>query len=200
MLKPLPEFEIIDFEGLKHRPASIILQAGSNKLTQWGEKRMGFPYTPAFTHAMIYLANHDVLSMNFNAAIYKIQKLYKKSHRWIIIYFTDMSEDCMKRIIQIAYNRAGSKKHKYKVYDFRGYLGFLTRVFPPIRKVPVLRKFFKGSKKLEFCSDQVVNVFVEAGYPPFIGKDGNLFSPCDIFKFCSTLPGAYFNELAVQDL
>lgn len=189
--KPFPEFEKIGVKELRKKPMSIILQAGSNWLTKWGSHKMGWPYDVTFTHAMNYIANDDVLSMGFNAKIFTIQELYKKSHRWIIINFTDMSENVMKKGIQIAYNRAGSNEYKYRLYDYRGYLGFLSRIFPPLKKVP----FLKGSPTKEFCSDQVVNVVREAGYPPFAGLDGDDHSPCDIFEFCSKLPGAYFNEL-----
>ena len=190
--KPFPEFEKIGPKELKRMPLSIILQAGSNWLTKWGEHKMGWIYDTTFTHAMIHIINGNILSMGRNAKVYTIDEIYKKSHKFIVISFRDMSEGVRNKGIDIAWNRAASDEYQMRFYDIRGYLGFLPRIFKPLRKV----KFLKGSNKLEFCSDQCVNVISEAGYPPFIDLDGNDYSPCDIFSpLCSNLEGAYFNEL-----
>lgn len=191
---PLPQFEQIDFEGLKKHPMSIILQAGSNWLTQYASNHwMDFPYKPAFTHALLYIANDDCLSMGFNAQIFKIQELYKPSHRWIMIHFRDMTKEQIEKGIQIAYNRAGADEWKYRPYDFMGYVGFLSRCFPVLGKL----KFMHGSKEHEFCSDQVVNVLKEAGYSLFQNMNGNLVSPCDLFTIISEWSYSYFNELKI---
>jgi len=189
---PLPDYEQIDFAGLRKFPMSIILQAGSNVLTQYASNHwMDFPYKPAFTHALIYIADDDCLSMGFNAQIFKIQELYRPSQRWVVIHFRDITQKVIEDGIRIAYNRAGSNETKYKFYDVMGYLGFLSRCFPVLGKA----KFLHGSKKTEFCSDQVVNVLKEAGYPLFNGLDGNLVSPCDIFMLCAKWTYSYFQEL-----
>ena len=187
-LKPLPEFEKVTFDKLPLM--SIICEAGSNKITQWAENHwFDFPYTPVFTHAFVHIAEGKCINVGFNTTIEPIEKLYHKSHRYIVISYKDMTLPMIQRGIEISYDYA--KKLKYRLYDYKGYLGFLAT------KLPFLKQYgiFHGSKKDMFCSDLCVHIFQDIPYQPYVGVDSEKKSPCGLFTFSSTISAAWFQEL-----
>jgi hypothetical protein len=187
-MNPLPKFDDISINDCPR--FSQVLEIGKNPLTKWGNTMMGWPYEESYTHAMIHLENGKFLDMGFNARITDYTKL-SKSHTYTVISYTDLTELQIEYGIKFAYEFV--EKYKLRFYDFMGYLGFLSRVFPFFNKI----KWLKGSDYYKFCSDLNVYMYHKMQYELFLNKDGNKYTPCDLFIVSRVWPDAVFNNLVL---
>ena len=184
--KPLPQFEDIAWDKVK--PLSLILEVGSNVPTQIGEHLMGWPYDKCYTHAMNKIDGNDIMSMSLTVKKLDVSKL-AKDHIYTIITYTDLTQQQITDGIAWCYQYI--KDHPFQVYDVFGYLGFLTRIIPALRKISWLH----GSEKLMFCSDLEVHLYQYLQYPLYMHDDSEKMAPTDLFLQSQTWPQAYFNNL-----
>lgn len=186
--KPLPTFADISWN--KVPPLSFVLEVGVNSLTQWGEHAIGWPYDKCYTHAMNKVQGDDILSMGFNANIINVSKL-SRNHIYTIIHYTDLTDVQISDGIEWCYRYV--KENRYKIYDFMGYFGMLTRIVPALRKV----KWLRGSASHMFCSDLEVHKYQNIGYKLYDGCDSEMVAPTDLFLMNMRWPAAYYNNLVL---
>lgn len=180
-----PKYELIDKHELK--PMSIILVAGKNWFTKTFENKVNkYPYKPAFTHALIHVENGLCCNVGFTTTIDKIDDVIKKSHYYLSIELKDLTTEQIMLGKSICYQKAGSKSSKFKIYDVLGFLAF------GLRKLGIKAK---GSKKLDFCSDQVVDTFALMNQGMFLSVDSEKTSPCGIYLLMKDYPHAIIKEI-----
>lgn len=154
-------------------PMAIILVAGANQLTKWFENKVNkYPYKPPFTHALIHIENGSCVNVGMTTTIADINDIVKKSHYYLSIELVDLLPGQVDKGQALSYKKAGSAASKFKFYDVLGFVSF------GLRKLGLK---VKGSEKLDFCSDQVVDIFSSMGHPLFSTMSGELTSPCDLY-------------------
>ena len=187
--KPLPTFQDITIDELKLKKMCLILKAGSNKVTRWAMKNLfKFPYTPPFTHALVHLQDGNCLDVGFTTYIRKIEKIIRKSQRYVVIELIDLTDEQKKAGLSTAMHMAAGKGKKFRFYDVWGYIAFGLRKIFRTNKI-------KGSKRYPFCSDQGIDLLQAMEYQYVMEMDSELISPCDIFTIFSKHSPAMFYEI-----
>jgi len=154
-------------------PMTIILVAGSNPLTKWFENKINhYPYRPAFTHVLIHVEDGICVDVGLTTCIKGVDDVLKKSHFYLSVELTDLTQQQIDKGQAICYKKAGGAENKFKLYDVWGFLAF------GLRKLGLK---VKGSEKFDFCSDMVVDTFKSMGHPLFELMQGELTSPCDLY-------------------
>jgi len=193
-----PKYEKIPIDRVN--AMTIILEAGSNKLTKWAMRKLHkWKYEDiCFTHAFIHIQHNDCINVGFSNYIEPLSNIVKKSHRYIAIYLDDLSSNMKKNGIRICYKKAGSKKKKFKFYDFKGFIWQGIRKFPVLRKSKLAKKIFKPSDSSDFCSDLVADVFKEIEHPAFEGVNDEETTPNDIYTLLKDYKPAAIQEISVE--
>ncbi|KKL04601.1 hypothetical protein LCGC14_2614430 [marine sediment metagenome] len=165
------------------KDVTIILKVGTNRATKWFEQKINkYPYDKVFTHAFLYLTQGDCVDVGFTTSLRKLHDIMKSKAEYLSIHLDDLTKRQRSKALSIGYNKAGAKSKKFKFYDVWGYVAFGLRRLG-MKKV-------KGSKRYDFCSDQVVDVLKEVGYKLFDDVDSETTSPCDLFLLLEDYPDA----------
>lgn len=183
--RPLPNHPKIKIKDIPDM--SVILTLDGNHFTEIFEKKVrGFPYTQVPTHAFIHVHNGDCIDVGWRVFNRKIHKIVRKSKRYIVISFSNIPPDMMDTLQSIAFSWA----NKLVVYDVFGFLGFGFRAY-----IPWLAKKWRPSKRLPFCSDNVIDIFQSGEHPAFTEFNSEETSPADLY---SRLPG--YQEAVTREL
>jgi len=192
-LKSLPDFPKLSIDKIKEYPISIIIDFGSNKFTKWFEVKFnGWEYDEIPTHALAHIVNGSCMNVRFTAFFEDINKIVKKSHRYIVIVLKDLTDKQILDGISTAQKMVGSPANKFKRYDVWGFIAF------GLRKIGF--KKIKGSKKYPFCSDAVVDLLQAIQYKIVEGWDSEKISPADLFKLFKINPYSKYYELDMNIL
>ncbi|KKK58963.1 hypothetical protein LCGC14_3039150 [marine sediment metagenome] len=183
-----PKINIDDIEDM-----SIILEAGSNKLTRWGMRYLhGWKYDLTFTHSFLHIELGYCLNMTTTAHTTDIKNLLKKSHRYIVISFGDVDGKMATRGKRASHKRAGDIRYKYRLYDIRGFL------YQGFKKIPVLKRLIKPSKRLNICSDLVADIYkYEMKHPLFVNVDDEDVTPTDLYIIAESYQATKIYELII---
>lgn len=138
-------------EEIKKIPCGAIGHVfGSNKLTAlFQELKTGEKDMP--THTIMYLGSgkHTIAEADVYFSKSRLER-YAKS-KVVFHYFKDMHVDELDEVKNRIYYLLGKKM----VYDFMGYVGFVTREISFLRKI----KLLSASNTTVFCSDGTVVVY-----------------------------------------
>jgi len=165
----LPSFPIIKPEELN--PLDVCFNLDTNKFTAWGEHTFRkYPYKQVPTHAYFHIRHQIILNVGLCGVYIDYLSTYlNKSHAILVIHFKDSGWNIENKLIDVCFHEF-IKSKKLLHYDFGGYGSF----------IPFLNKIFKSSKKLDFCSDNVVDNGQAVEYKFFNGLDSEHTSPADL--------------------
>jgi len=181
-LIPFPVFPEITVDEIENM--AIILEAGSNKLTKWGMRYLHkWLYDVTFTHSFLHIDSGKCLNMGITAYTEDIKDILHKSKYYLVISYRDTTGKMVKRGKRSAQEISGSKKYKYRIYDVRGFL------YQGFKKIPILKKLIKPSKKLNICSDLVADIYkYKMKHPLYKKVDDEEVTPNDLFTISHVYP------------
>lgn len=137
----------VNIEQLKLIPLGAIGSVfGSNVLTKEYEKLvLDIGDNEAPTHSIIYIGggDHKIAEADVYFSKNKLERYSSK--RVVFHYFRDLHIEEMEEIKRRIYYLLEKKM----LYDFKGYIGFASRIIPFLEKI----KFLQASDTTVFCSD-----------------------------------------------
>lgn len=175
MTQPLPKYEDISID--KILPASTILFYGGNKLTElFGNKFDKHPYKPPAFHAAFYIRDGLFLNVGKFKVVQKLADEFRSTRRIDVITYNDIPADVRAKLCDTAFLDVSKPKVGLSLpdYDWVGYLRFAL-------------KFLKPTKRKDFCSDNVVDLFKEAGYETSYKPDEST-APWHLYEYALARP------------
>jgi hypothetical protein len=167
-IRPLPPFPPL---GLNAIPAaSTLLFYGGTKLTEnFGNYLARHPHKPAAFHAAFYAQDGVVVNVGKATKAVDFIELMKSTRRIDVIIYTDLLNS--KRILAVA---EAMKDVGRNIYDWKGFISFGL-------------KFVRPSRKHDFCSDNVVDIFNAVGYR-VSARDSERTAPWHLLEFALANP------------
>lgn len=138
-------------------PASILVFYGGPKITEYfGNEVYKFPYKPAPFHLSVYLERGLHCNVGVFTTIEQVDHEFRSTRRIDVITFPYMNTEQRYKVLNYEYKRAGANSSRFRFYDLKGFL------YAGLRKVPLLNKVLKPSRRHDFCSDNVADAFGKA--------------------------------------
>lgn len=149
--KSLPKFDQIKIEDIP--TASTLLFYGGTKITEFfGNTIYKHPYKPASFHAAFYVEDGLFLNVGKFKIIQEIKKEFRSTRRIDVISYPFITKEQRIELSNAAYLDTSKPKVGLSLPDY-DWMAFLRFGF----------KFLKQSKKNDFCSENVCQLFGAQG-------------------------------------
>jgi hypothetical protein len=146
--KPLPIFPSIELRDVP--PCSTVLFYGGTKITEWfGNYVYKHPYTPPAYHAAFYIEEGLFLNVGKFKVVQDIGTEFRSNRRLDVIIYKNITNNTDRPLLmKAAYLDTSKPKVGLELpdYDIMAFLRFGFR-------------FLRQSKKNDFCSENVVQLF-----------------------------------------
>lgn len=145
--KPLPKFEAIALENVPE--CSTLLFYGGTKVTEWfGNNIYKHQYKPPAYHAAFYIEQGLFLNVGKFKCVQEITAEFLSNRRIDVISYKYIRKDQVEPLKKLAYLDTSKPKVGLSLpdYDWRAFLRFGF-------------KWIRQSKKNDFCSESVVQIF-----------------------------------------
>lgn len=145
--QPLPQFDPIKIEEVPM--ASALLFYGGTKITEFfGNTIYKHPYKPASYHAAFYIEEGLFLNVGKFKVVQEIKDEFRSTRRIDVISYPAITKDQRIKLSNAAYLDTSKPKIGLSLPDY-DWMAFLRFGF----------KFMRQSKKNDFCSENVVQLF-----------------------------------------